>query len=190
MQLFLDIIFFFVFIMDVILFSVRSQSKTTIELHHITFYPIGKFQKVLFQLFVLITDIRIMIFISSFLIFIIYFVLRNSVVDVLICSLLWFLFVASILVWYLVLQKASSSLNKNNRQHLSNYTFLLLIIPSLLIALKGHSFFFYMPITSYIGNGIFALVLHDVWQVLLNLIYLTLSFIVGVFVMFYAYRYE
>lgn len=190
MRLFLDIILFFVFIMDVLLFSIRSQSKTAIELYHITYYPISKFQKVLFQFFVLITDIRVIIFIGSYLIFIIFFILRNRVFDILICSLFWFLFVASIIAWYLVIQKASSSLSKIFRQRLSNYTYLLIFLSSFMITLKGEAFFFYIPVTSYIGNGIFALIFHDLWQVSLNLIYLIVSFIIGAFVMLYAYRNE
>ena len=141
MRLFLNISIFFVFMVDALLFSIRSQSKTMVELHYITIYPISKFQKILFQYFISITDFRVMIFIGSYLIFIAYFIIRYNLIDILICSLLWFLFVASILVWYIVLQKASSNLSKIFRQRLSDYTYLLFFISSLMITLQGYSFF-------------------------------------------------
>ncbi len=169
-----------VLLIDLIPTILRYQYKTLIEKRHLSIFPIKRLHTLWFHYFLWLSDIKNATYIVCLLSFQIYFLALSMFIGALLSSLLWLFFFLTVITGYLILFELYSDVLMKYRQHAISFFFLLLILVNAIRIIGREDFYSSIPITSFVGNGLYALSVGNFSVASWNLLLLLSSFSIGV----------
>ncbi|NBC03970.1 MAG: hypothetical protein GVY20_09735 [Bacteroidetes bacterium] len=92
-----------VFLFDMIAIIVRLQKRAYIEPYQLNIFPISKWKKFLFHFVIVLLDYKSLIYLSSMVCFIFFFIQHSLYTGAVLSMIVWFLLLGTILTWTAVL---------------------------------------------------------------------------------------
>jgi len=168
-----------VFMFDMLPTIIRVQNKALIEPHHINIFPIGRWEKFLFQLVLLVVDYKSILYLCCSLIFVFLYLKKLAYISALLSAISWILFFLSVATWYIIFFRVAGGILTKYRQHAIALFLVLVIVINTINISKRYYLYSSVPVLSFLGNGLYALTINDLATAIINLFLLALTLAAG-----------
>lgn len=173
--------FYLAFSFDALFTAARFQSGTIVEMVHLATFPIARHQKVMSRLLLLILDYKSIIYLSLGFLFLLFLLKELFILQALLSTISLLLFAVSISAWLSVIEELLNIFHLNWRKNAFVGFFLLLWFFLIANVAKRYTWFSLIPIIGFLGNAMFYLLTNDIYRAFINVAFLLVGCILGVF---------
>ena len=147
----------FIFIIEIMLTLLRFQNKTLIEPTHLFIFPINRLKVIIFNILLLVFDLKITIFILTSFLFFFYFINNHNIIFALLSVIYFILFLVIVPTSFVSISIILKKILAKNRKNSILIAPLCIIILNGLIITDNLWICSKIPIINFLGNGLFAL---------------------------------
>lgn len=146
---------YYVVLTDIVAVIVRISNRAFIEPYQLIAFPLSKWKKFLFHCAILLLDTKTLIYMSSVVCYIFFFIQHSSYTGALLSILVWFLLLTNVLTWTAVFHTLFAKyLDKmgDKIHYIGIFVFILIVMQDFI-----DNFMFKIPVIKHAGTALYGL---------------------------------
>jgi len=178
-----SLLIFITIMYDIAMTLLRFSNKSFIEIKHLAIYPLSDWEKFKFYFILILTDYKLLIYLTVIVIFTIFFLQRTLILAVFGSIILFMLLLITITIWVITSYHLFGKYFEKYRKNVGALImFLFSVFFAVLTLLNMLELINNAPVIGYVSNVLYGFMANDSYLVLNNTLLLLFSLLAGLLV--------